>query len=87
VAVYCENHTEHINTLCGQTAGSWYVKAGGVYRTKTKLLSITTTADQHKLQCDMWEVKRILRRHVPKSWYSSTRSYNVKSQATNQPTP
>jgi hypothetical protein len=20
VAVYCENHTEHINTLCGQNA-------------------------------------------------------------------
>jgi hypothetical protein len=21
IAVYCENHTEHINTLCGQNAG------------------------------------------------------------------
>jgi hypothetical protein len=31
VAVYCENHTEHINTLCGQNAEFWYVKAGGVY--------------------------------------------------------
>jgi hypothetical protein len=29
VAVYCENHTEHINTLCGQNAEFWYVKAGG----------------------------------------------------------
>jgi hypothetical protein len=29
VAVYCENHTEHINTLCGQNAKSWRVKAGG----------------------------------------------------------
>jgi hypothetical protein len=25
IAVYCENHTEHVNTLCGQN-----VKANGV---------------------------------------------------------
>jgi hypothetical protein len=31
VAVYCENHTEHINTFCGQKAEFWYVKAGGIY--------------------------------------------------------
>jgi hypothetical protein len=31
VAVYCENHTQHINTLCGQNAEFWYVKAGGAY--------------------------------------------------------
>jgi hypothetical protein len=31
VAVYCENHMEHTNTLCGQNAGFWYVKAGGIY--------------------------------------------------------
>jgi hypothetical protein len=29
VAVYCENHTEHTNTLCGQNAEFWYVKATG----------------------------------------------------------
>jgi hypothetical protein len=29
VAVYCENHMEHTNTLCGQNAE--YVKAGGTY--------------------------------------------------------
>jgi hypothetical protein len=29
VAVYCENHPEHTNTLCGQNAEFWYVKAGG----------------------------------------------------------
>jgi hypothetical protein len=29
VAVYCENHTEQTNTLCGQNAE--YVKAGGTY--------------------------------------------------------
>jgi hypothetical protein len=31
VAVYCENHTEHTDTLCGQNAVFWYVKAGGTY--------------------------------------------------------
>jgi hypothetical protein len=29
VAVYCENHTEHTDTLCGQNAEFSYVKAGG----------------------------------------------------------
>jgi translation initiation factor IF-1 len=31
VAVYCENHTEHTNTLCGQNAEFWCVKVGGTY--------------------------------------------------------
>jgi hypothetical protein len=31
VAVYCDNHTEHTHTLCGQNAELWYVKAGGTY--------------------------------------------------------
>jgi hypothetical protein len=31
VAVYCENHTEHIDTLCGQNAELLCVKAGGIY--------------------------------------------------------
>jgi hypothetical protein len=31
VAVYCENHTEHTDTLCGQNAEFWCVKAGGTY--------------------------------------------------------
>jgi hypothetical protein len=31
VAVYCENHTEHTDTLFGQNAEFWYVKAGGTY--------------------------------------------------------
>jgi hypothetical protein len=30
VAVYCENHTEHTDTSCGQNAGFWCVKAGGI---------------------------------------------------------
>jgi hypothetical protein len=29
VAVYCENRTEHTNTLCGQKAEFYHVKAGG----------------------------------------------------------
>jgi hypothetical protein len=32
VAVYFENHTEHINTLCGQNGEFWYVKTGGKVR-------------------------------------------------------
>jgi hypothetical protein len=31
VAVYCENHTEHTNTLCGQKIEFWYVNTGGIY--------------------------------------------------------
>jgi hypothetical protein len=31
VAVYCKNHTEHTDTLCGQNAQIQCVKAGGVY--------------------------------------------------------
>jgi hypothetical protein len=31
VAVYCDNHTEHINTLCGQNVGTFNVTAGGTY--------------------------------------------------------
>jgi hypothetical protein len=31
VAVYCENHTDHINTLCGQNAEYFNVNAGGTY--------------------------------------------------------
>jgi hypothetical protein len=31
IVVYCENHTKHTNTLCGQNAEFYYVKAGGIY--------------------------------------------------------
>jgi hypothetical protein len=31
VAVYCENHTEHTNTLCGHNAEFQFVKVGGTY--------------------------------------------------------
>jgi hypothetical protein len=31
VAVYCENHTEHTDALCGQNAEFLNVKACGTY--------------------------------------------------------
>jgi hypothetical protein len=31
IAIYCENHMEHTNTLCGQNAEFLYVQAGGTY--------------------------------------------------------
>jgi hypothetical protein len=30
-ALYCENHTQHTNTLCGQNAEFQYVTADGTY--------------------------------------------------------
>jgi hypothetical protein len=35
VAVYCGNHTEHTDTLCGQNAE--YVKVNGIYIVTTGL--------------------------------------------------
>jgi hypothetical protein len=37
VAVYCENHTEHINTLCGQNAKFFYAKSCGTYSNRCAL--------------------------------------------------
>jgi hypothetical protein len=31
VAVYCENHTEHTDTLCGQYAERPHVNTDGIY--------------------------------------------------------
>jgi hypothetical protein len=31
IAVYCENHMEHNNTLCGQNFEFKYVKSCGTY--------------------------------------------------------
>jgi hypothetical protein len=31
VTVYCENHTVHTNTLCGQNAEFYYITVGGTY--------------------------------------------------------
>jgi hypothetical protein len=42
VAVYCENHTEHTDTLYGQNAEFWYVKAGGTYVVTTGFWRVNT---------------------------------------------
>jgi hypothetical protein len=31
IAVYCENHTEHINTLCEQNTEFINIMTGGIY--------------------------------------------------------
>jgi hypothetical protein len=31
LAVYCENHTEHTDTLCGQNTEFYYVKVRGIH--------------------------------------------------------
>jgi hypothetical protein len=43
VAVYCENHTEHTNTLCGQNAEFLYVRADGtyIYRIKQECFTLS----------------------------------------------
>jgi hypothetical protein len=43
VAVYCENHTEHRDTLCGQNAEFWYVKVSGAYSLFERCILIKTT--------------------------------------------
>jgi hypothetical protein len=52
VAVYCENHTEHINTLCGQNAGILYIKAGGTLGLK-ELMDYTPGGTKRKVQMSM----------------------------------
>jgi hypothetical protein len=37
IDIYCENHTEHTNTLRGQNAEFEYVKAGGIYSNHSAL--------------------------------------------------
>jgi hypothetical protein len=37
IVVYSENHTKHINTLCGQNAELLKVKAGGSYNYRCAL--------------------------------------------------
>jgi hypothetical protein len=32
VDVYCENHMENTDTLCGQNSEFWYVKVRGIQR-------------------------------------------------------
>jgi hypothetical protein len=40
VAVYCENHTEHTNTVQGHNVEFWYVKEGGTYSNHWDLKSL-----------------------------------------------
>jgi hypothetical protein len=37
VAVYCENHTEHTDTVCGQTVEFLDAKLGGTYSYRSAL--------------------------------------------------
>jgi hypothetical protein len=39
IAVYCGNHKEHKNTLCGRNAEVYYVKEGGTYNNHWALKS------------------------------------------------
>jgi hypothetical protein len=39
VAVYCENRTEHINTLCGQNVEFSHIKTCGIYSYHCSLYS------------------------------------------------
>jgi len=40
IAVYSDNHTEHMNTLCGRHAKFLYVKPGGIERNNWALTGI-----------------------------------------------
>jgi hypothetical protein len=52
VAVYCENHTGHTNTLCGRTAEFQHGKAAGTYSDHWTLCSVLKTwILQRMLQC------------------------------------
>jgi predicted outer membrane repeat protein len=41
IAVYCENHMEHINTLFEQNVGIYNFQGGGIYMLATVLQRIT----------------------------------------------
>jgi hypothetical protein len=43
VAVYCENHTEHTDTLCGQNVEFWCVKDSVCTSQETHYVSATKT--------------------------------------------
>jgi hypothetical protein len=45
VAVYCENHTVHTNTLCGQNAEFLNVEAGGTFCCRYGLKGRSTSPD------------------------------------------
>jgi hypothetical protein len=41
IYIYCDNHTKHINTLCGKNAESFNVKAGGTHSALTHGIKTT----------------------------------------------
>jgi hypothetical protein len=49
IAVYCENHTEHINTLCGQNA-SYLTLKQVVHVVTAGLLNIYFDTDQRQIR-------------------------------------
>jgi hypothetical protein len=84
VAVYCENHMEHTDTLCGENAGS-YVKAGVVRIDTNGLLMVnlcscgeTTEVSECSVAsaCSVWRATTQSRKsHISRNIL--TNRYNV----------
>jgi hypothetical protein len=59
VAVYCENHMEHTNTICGQNAELWYVKVGGTYSDHNKWVhAAKPNFLSAYIYCEAWTFKK-----------------------------
>jgi hypothetical protein len=54
VAVYCENHTEQADTLCGQNAEFKCVKSGGTYSNHQVITTPAVTDNQYGTPCPIW---------------------------------
>jgi hypothetical protein len=72
VAVYCENHTEHTDTLCGQNAGFINVKGSGAYIYQCSLKGCAEITLPFHLYIMFFSVQNIAavtqqtsRRHIP----------------------
>jgi hypothetical protein len=50
VTVYCDNNTEHTNTLRGQNSESQYVKAGGSYSNRLALKGFKSLGDVQNIK-------------------------------------
>jgi hypothetical protein len=58
ILLYCENHMEHIHTLCGRTAEFLHVKVGGTYSYHFYfILHIVSTSQATCLHDAAWTVK------------------------------
>jgi hypothetical protein len=51
IPVYCENHMEHTNTLCGQNSDFLCVKAGGAYSYRCAFKGLTI----REIQTSRWK--------------------------------